>query len=93
MISCKCCESIIIAFRIDDNNYILTLHSTVLKKLEVEMDIMSGRYEDYRKVYEGGLGLRRKNRGKTAVISSLFLRLFTTKLNLGSKYLVDNMRI
>lgn len=50
-------------FSMDDNHYNLALHTAVLKKLGVDMDF-DERYEDYQKVYETGLEMQRKDRGK-----------------------------
>ncbi len=50
-------------FRMDDNHYNLALHTAVLKKLDVDMDF-DERYEDYQKIYEAGLELKRKDREK-----------------------------
>lgn len=50
-------------FRMDDNHYNLALHTAVLKKLGVDMDF-DERYEDYQKVYEVGLEMQRKDRGR-----------------------------
>jgi hypothetical protein len=50
-------------FRIDDNHYNLALYTAVLKKLGVDMDF-DERYEDYQKVYEAGLEMQRKDKGR-----------------------------
>ncbi len=50
-------------FRMDDNHYNLALHTAVLKKLGVDMDF-DERYEDYQKVYEAGLEMQQKDRGR-----------------------------
>lgn len=50
-------------FRMDDNHYNLALHTAVLKKLGVDMEF-DERYEDYQKVYEAGLELQQRDRGK-----------------------------
>ena len=50
-------------FSMDDNHYNLALHTAVLKELGVDMDF-DERYEDYQKVYEAGLKLQQRDRGK-----------------------------
>lgn len=51
------------AFRLDDNNYNLALHSAVLNKLGISKDF-DERYEDYQKIYEASLGGQERNVGR-----------------------------